>query len=263
MIKPLLLAGCLFACLPALADDAPPADINAYLNPSVSDHPEVNDTVWRMLTDSGHTVGFQGGKAQRAYELKQALLARDTTLQKMYDFRPLISRQGYLPPVIDAAQDMATITPDQIRTAFRTYKILVPARFVSNPPTWRSYLLLGLASDRIPAPDVSVRPKNSDEDDVWQDAIHKGWAEGRLAADHTLEANFHRLTRDYTGMLRYSTLLHQGLIRAPFITEQQQSVTSNDQQLMLGDKVKRIKTRAGFVVNKGMWKPAIHKDRGQ
>ncbi|MFC5946357.1 type IV secretory system conjugative DNA transfer family protein, partial [Micromonospora harpali] len=51
-------------------------------------------------------------------------------------------------------------------------------------------------------------------------------------------ANFNRLTRDYTGMLRYSTLLQQGMIKAPVITQQQQTVTGDKNRLMLGDKTK-------------------------
>ena len=44
----------------------------------------------------------------------------------------LISREGWLPPVIDEAQDVAHIQPDQIRTASRVWTILRPERFVGN-----------------------------------------------------------------------------------------------------------------------------------
>lgn len=261
------LATLLLICgLPARADTAPvtgalPAGIDTYLEPERVDAPKVNDTVRQLLTDAGRTTGFQGGKAQRAYELRQILVTRDAVLSQMYDFRPLVSSQGWLPPVIDAAQDMAHITAGQIRTAYRTYNILIPARFISNPPGWRTYLFTGLAGERIPTPDASVRPKNSDESGIWQAAVRKGWAEGRTAADRTLEANFNRLTRDYTGMLRYSTLLQQGLIEAPDITEQQQSVTGDRNQLLIGDKVRRIREPAGFVTDKKRWSPAIHRGK--
>jgi defect-in-organelle-trafficking protein DotC len=255
------LLACLLLCfaLPAFAEDTPPTGISDYLTPAVNDFNGLSDTVWQMLNDAGQTVGFQGGKAQRAWELRQILTARDSLLNNMYDFRPLISKQGYLPPVIATASDMAHVTPDQIRSAYRTYNILVPARFVSNPPGWRTWLLPGLASKRIDAPDASVRPKNSKEKAVWEKAVRRGWEEGRLSADRTLEANFNRLTRDFTGMLRYSTLLQQGMIQAPDVKETQQSVTGTRDELMIGDKVKRIKDPASFVVDKNQWKPAIRK----
>lgn len=260
-MKRLILAGLLLCgALPAFAEDGPPAGIDDYLDPVVNDYNGLSDTVWQMLNDAGQTVGFQGGKAQRSWELRQVLTARDGVLNNMYDFRPLISRQGYLPPVIVTATDMAHVTPDQIRTANRTYNILVPARFVSNPPGWRTWLLPGLAAKRIDAPDSSVRPKNRKEKAVWEDAIKRGWAEGRLSADRTLEANFNRLTRDYTGMMRYSTLLQQGIVKAPDIKESQQSVTGTRDELMIGDKVKQIQDPAGFVVDKKQWKPVIRKE---
>lgn len=259
-MKRLITAGLLFCCaLPAFADDSPPGSIDDYLDPAVNDFNGLSDTVWQMLNDAGQTVGFQGGKAQRAWELRQVLKTRNDILSKVYDFRPLISRQGYLPPVIATATDMAHITQDQIRTANRTYNILVPARFVSNPPSWRTWLLPGLSGKRIDAPDPSVRPKNRKERAVWEEAVRKGWDEGRLSADRTLEANFNRLTRDYAGMLRYSTLLQQGIIRAPDIKETQQSVTGTRDALMIGDKVRRIQDPAGFVVDKNKWKPVIRK----
>lgn len=259
-MKRSLLAGLLlFSALPVLAEDAPPGNIQDYLNPAVNDYNGLSDTVWQMLNDAGQTVGFQGGKAQRAWELRQILTERDSTLSAMYDFRPLISRQGYLPPVIATSADLAHVSPDQIRTAYRTYNILVPARFVSNPPGWRTWLLPGLANKRIDAPDVSVRPKNSKEKAVWEEAIRKGWEEGRQSADRTLEANFNRLTRDYTGMLRYSELLQQGIVQAPDVKESQQSVTGSRDELMIGDKVKRIHDPAEFVVDKNKWKPTIRK----
>lgn len=261
MTRSLLAGLLLFSTLPALAENAPPGNIQDYLSPVANDYHGLSDTVWQMLNDAGQTVGFQGGKAQRAWELRQILTERDSTLSAMYDFHPLISRQGYLPPVITTSADLAHITPDQIRTAYRTYSILIPARFVSNPPGWRTWLLPGLANKRIDAPDTSVRPKNSKEKAVWDAAVRQGWEAGRQSADRTLEFNFNRLTRDYTGMLRYSTLLQQGIIQAPDVKESQQSVTGTRGALMIGDKVKRIQAPAGFVVDKNKWKPVIRQGK--
>ncbi|WP_161898028.1 type IV secretory system conjugative DNA transfer family protein, partial [Pseudomonas yangonensis] len=84
-----------------------------------------------------------------------------------------------------------------------------------------------------------------------------GWSDGRQKADEIVTANINRLTRDYTGMLRYSTLLQQGMIKAPVITQQQQTVTGDKNRLMLGDKTKRMKQQAEFDINKRSWKPTI------
>lgn len=234
---------------------APPPDLSDYLSPPVVNHHGLSDTLWQMLNDAGQTAGFRGGKAQRAWELRQALDAQDAMLNRLYTFAPLISHQGWLPPVIVQATSLAHITGEQIRTASRVYTILVPERFVSNPPGWRQYLLAGLQVSRdIPA---DIRPKNSDEMTVWRAAVERGWQEGRDSADDTLRSNFSRLTRDYTGMVRYSTLLKQGMITPPVVSEQLQTVTGKPDSMTLGDRVRDLRRHARFELDKKRWKPSV------
>lgn len=97
----------------------------------------------------------------------------------MYSFQPLISSEGYLPPVIAEAKDVAHITNEQIRTANRAYDIVVPARFVSNPPTRKSYLLTGLMAQRIELPEPAAMPKDGKQRDIWKKAVALGWSDGR------------------------------------------------------------------------------------
>ncbi|MCT7051976.1 type IV secretion system DotC family protein, partial [Salmonella enterica] len=99
----------------------PPPSMSAYLNPEADDHNGVNDTVYQMLTEAGKTEGFRGGKAQRAWELRQSLEQRARQLDSTYLFSPLINRQGWLPPVIAEATSLATITDKQMRTASHVY----------------------------------------------------------------------------------------------------------------------------------------------
>lgn len=240
-----------------LADDTEaPKGINYYLDPPSNPESE-SDIGSSMLNEAAHTIGFRGGKAERATELRAALEKQRSNLDYMYSFQPLISPDGYLPPVIVEAKDVAHITNEQIRTANRAYDIVVPARFVSNPPTWKSYLLTGLLANRIELPEPAAMPKDSKQRDIWQRAIKDGWKDGRLKADEIFVSNFNRLTRDYTGMLRYSTLLQQDMVKAPVISQQQQTVTGDKNRLLLGDKVKRMKKQAEFDVNKRNWSPTI------
>ncbi|MEG9672573.1 type IV secretory system conjugative DNA transfer family protein [Serratia bockelmannii] len=244
------------AACAAVLEGGPPPDIGAYLSPKAPDKHGLNDTLWQLMNEAGQTVGFRGGKAQRAWELQQALNAQNDALNRMYTFAPLISRQGWLPPVIVASESLAHITDRQIRTANKTYSILLPERFVSNPPTWRQYLLAGLTINTdIP---TDIRPKNRNEEAVWHAAVEKGWQDGRESADRTLESNFNRLTRDYTGMLRYTTLLQQGIITPPVVSEQLQTVTGSRDKVTIGDRTRELKQHAGFELDKKRWKPTIN-----
>ncbi|WP_061800673.1 type IV secretory system conjugative DNA transfer family protein [Serratia ficaria] len=252
---------CLCVAGYATADDsepAPPPGMDHYLDVSSNSKSDITDARAEIIRSAGHTIGFRGGKAQRAYELVNALKARESTLNALYDFRTLISKEGWLPPVIDEAQDVAHITADQIRTASRVYQIILPERFVSNPPSWRTWLLAGLSTSAPSVREAGVIPKNSDERTVWQEAIEKGWHDGREGADHTLEANFNRLTRDYRGMLLYSRLLREGYVSRPEISDKQQSVSGNRKKLVTGDRVRNLRKHAEFNQSKGDWKPVIN-----
>lgn len=242
---------------PATAPDTP-APLESYLVPAEPPSSDVTESRRQLLEESGRNTGFRGGKAERAWELRQALDGQVERLDKLYDFRTLISREGWLPPVIDEAVDVAHITPRQIRTASRVYEIIVPERFVSNPPSWRTWLMAGLSS---PGKDdlVSITAENKVQKALWQAAVRQGWGEGRESADQTLQANFNRLTRDYRGMLLYSQLLRQGFITAPVVTEQQQTVTGDRHKLTTGDRVRDLKENAGFIPDKTQWKPVIRK----
>ena len=251
---------CLVVCSGVRAEEMPPPGVDRYLSPATSSD-GISDTRRQLLEEAGRTVGFRGGKAERAWELKQAMETRQGTLDRLYDFRVLISHQGWLPPVIDEAVDVAHITSDQIRTASHVYEILQPERFVSNPPSWRRWLYAGLESSAEEQAASGVVTENRAQEKIWQAAIRKGWEEGRAGADHVLEANFNRLTRDYRGMLLYSLLLRQGYISAPVVTEQQQTVTGDRHKLVTGDRVRRLKDYAGFIPDKTQWRPIIKGER--
>lgn len=241
----------------SLTTTAPPPDINAWLTPQNERPDGLSETRWQMLTDAGHTLGFRGGKAQRSWELIQALNSRESTLNALFDFRPLVSPEGWLPPVVDEAKDVAHITPDQIRTSSHIWSIVRPERFISNPPGWRDWLLKGMATSATPGTEGSVAPEDSTQRKVWENALHKGWQEGRENADLTLDANMKRLTRDYRGMMLYALLWKQGMITRPVVTDQSQTVTGNGKKMVTGDRVRRIKTHANFELQKTRWRPTI------
>lgn len=253
----LILAGCVQTA-PSLPSDAPPA-MDSYLTATRPATSDVSDTRRQLLEEAGRTVGFRGGKAERAWELRKALDGRVGRLDLMYDFRTLISTQGWLPPVIDEAVDVAHITPGQIRMANHVYEIVAPERFVSNPPSWRVWLFAGLATSPTDGPEASVLPEDAVQKGLWQAAIRQGWEEGRISADQTLKANFNRLVRDYRGMLLYSVVLREGYMTLPVVTDQQQTVTGDRQKLTTGERVRTLKENAVFVPDKTQWRPVIRR----
>ncbi|MHC5208987.1 type IV secretory system conjugative DNA transfer family protein [Pseudomonas chlororaphis] len=243
---------------PRLGSGGSALSLDSLMNPTSEANTGVNSLRAQLLADGGRTVGFRGGLAARAQDLISGLRLRERALDVQYEFGSLVSPSGMLPPVIVESRDVAAFTPDQIRTANRVYKKERDERFVSVPPTWRDYLLVGLPTQtNIDLPVMEARPVDSAEMKIWQEAVKQGWQEGADQALAILDANFNRLTRDYKGMLLYSTLLQQGMVGQSQVAESQQTVTGDGGQLTLGDKMRRLVGKAEFQVDAARWRPTI------
>lgn len=217
-----------------------------------------------VLKELGETAGFQSGMTYEAAAITETLKNYTIQLDRLYSFSTLVSPNNALPPVIVEAADVAAITPGQIRTANKVYNIIKPEEFVSVPPTWRDYLYTGLQSQATPDfPGEDAKPTSAAERDAWQASVKKGWANGVEQAHQILDANFSRLTRDYTGMVRFSSLLKQGMISRTEIATTTQTVSSEStkDKLMIGEHHQQIIRKAEFQTNPEKWKPIITKSQ--
>lgn len=212
----------------------------------------------QVLREAGRTLGFRGGLKQCGRQLATGLESRATVLDQIFQFSTLVTVEGVLPPVIEEASDVASFDEDQFRTADHVYRIARPERFISVPPTWRDYLLAGLViNGAVDMPDADVLPKDERETDIWRDAVTSGWNEGCKQGEAILAANFNRLTRDFTGMLRYSMLIQQGQVKRTKVAESVQIVTGNGQRLAIGDRHRRITDKATLEANPRNWTPTL------
>lgn len=221
------------------------------------DIPEIRE---RLLRDTAHTVGYRAGLGARAKELRDSIERRTPVLNQVFDFSPMISNDGVLPPVIVEARDVASYDDNQIRLADHVYSIKVPERFVSNPITWRDYLYMGLpASTEVNLPRDEALPERH-ELPIWQKALQEGWEQGVNQADIVMTENFNRLARDFNGMLRYSVLVQQRMITLPVVAEYQQTVSGDGQELTLGERNRRLLEHSEFVVDPNLWRPSVTSD---
>ncbi|MBY0242645.1 MAG: type IV secretion system DotC family protein [Burkholderiaceae bacterium] len=210
----------------------------------------------QVLREAGRTMGFRGGLKQCGRQLALGLEGRSAVLDQIFQFATLVTADGVLPPVIEEASDVASFDVDQFRTADHVYRIARPERFISVPPTWRDYLLAGLAiNGPLDMPDTDILPKDEQEAALWRGAITSGWGEGCKQGEAIMTANFNRLTRDFTGMLRYSTLIQQGQIRRTRVAESVQIVTGDGQRLAIGDRHRRITEKATLEPDPRNWTP--------
>lgn len=230
-------------------------DMSAQNAPAESDISPVRAA---MLRDAALSVGAKGGLAARSAELLEDLERRAYRLDQQYRFAAYVTRNGMLPPVITEARDAVQASDDQVRVADRIYKIVVKARPVTSPPTWREYLFVGLrVSPNIAPPVATALPKTGAERAFWKARVAEGWTHGRKLADEILERNLSRLDRDFLGIMRYSYLLNNGMVTEPEVAVAPRVVSGNRNEIHVGDKLMRVTDAGGFVTDPKKWQPTV------
>lgn len=208
------------------------------------------------------SYGARGGLARRTYEIRMALKDQEATLSKVFDFRRLLIRapSGLLiePPVIGEAGDALLIdaSGQEAAVADRVYNIYRPARIVSSPREWRTYLEREWGPV-MPPPEL-LRPENAEERHNWREWVAQGWAMGYQQADETFQADLERLVADFTGMVRYRMLLAQGIVSEPFALHEDRGITGTEDgnEMRVGDRALRITGRSQFQTKGFLWIPA-------
>lgn len=206
----------------------------------------------QMIQVAAASLGSQAGMAARTREIQAALLNRARDYDRVFDFSRLMLEPGFMPPVITEGRDAYHQPNDyEARASDRIYKIERPARLVSAPPTWRTYLL----SPSTPAvrPDSSVLPKTKEEKSAWDAWAQRGWDEGARLADQNFEANLARLRQDFEGMLRFKMLYEQGLVTKPNLARSTLGVTGGGDEMAINDRIIRVTNPAALDANTDNW----------
>ncbi len=190
-------------------------------------------------------AGAQRGLQERLKKIYQLLERMAGELDQMYDFK-LLQNGKIMPPVITEAQE--TFTHDDngqsARAAERTWEIIVPAKIVGSPPSWRDYIMIF-----VPEPaevDPIFLPKSSKEKEAWEKTFCEGYLSGYNQADLSFRENLNRLTRDYLGMVRFKILAAQKIVSEPVLEEGRLGVTSQGKKLYVDDRVYKITTQSDW-----------------
>ena len=197
------------------------------------------------VAEESFAAGAQRGLLERSRKIYKLLESMSGELDQMYNFKMLMAGK-IMPPVITEAKETFQHDEDgqSARAAQTTWEIIVPAKIVASPPTWRDYLMT-----YIPKPadvDPVFLPKSSKEEESWEGTYCAGYESGYNQADLTFRANLNRLTRDYLGMVRFKTLAAQSIVTEPVLEEGRLGVTSKGKKLFVDDRVYKITTQSDW-----------------
>jgi defect in organelle trafficking protein DotC len=216
----------------------------------------VNPMRLKALQESALALGAKGALAWRATRINAFLEAQKNSLDNIYDFNQLLLRHNVLPPVlVEANNDIDLTNDDTIRLANKVYKILKPARFVTAPPTWRTYLWLGFKKPDLP--DEGTLPTTQKEADVWNSYLKKGWKQGLTQANSIFYDDLSRLKQNYAGMVLYNKMVTEHMISAPTVAKAQMGITGNSREIRVNDVIMRITGHSTLQTNANKWQPFL------
>jgi len=212
------------------------------------------------IKEAAISLGARGGLAWRSYAIRQDLERRARALDKVFDFRQLLiaAPSGFLiePPIISESINNMLIEGDgqQAAVSDRMYNIINNARIVSAPRTWRNYLERDWGLAESP-PDI-LRPQDDEERRLWIELVTQGWEEGVLQANEIFQDDLNVLTADFEGMIRYRTLLSQGMVSQPYALQVDRGITGDGNEMRIGDRAVQITGVPELMTGADQWKPA-------
>lgn len=210
----------------------------------------------KAIEDTATGLGARGALAWRSQQIDTTLNKQAAYLDNIFDFNALMLPHNVLPAVIVQAQDLYhQDDADTVRLASKTYQILSPARFVTTPPTWRTYLTMPYKKPNLP--NSALLPHNSAEITVWNNYYSIGWKNGLAQADNIFNQNLNRLKRDFNGIILYRKLYTQKMISAPYVSEADLGVTGDRNAIRINDHVLRITQDSGIQTNSSKWQSVL------
>jgi len=212
------------------------------------------------IKEAAISLGARGGLAWKSYDIRQELERRSRSLDKVFNFRQLLiaAPSGLLiePPIISESINDMLIESDgqQAAVSDRMYNIINNARIVNNIITWRTYLERDWG-EVIPPPDI-LRPEDDEERALWTELVAKGWKEGVRQADEIFQDDLNMLTADFEGMIRYRTLLTQGMVSQPYALQVDRGITGDGNEMRIGDRAIQITGVPELMTGSNEWQPA-------
>lgn len=234
---------------PGLYDDFPTADLEL-------------DIRRDAMREAALSYGARGGLSARNFEMARKIEGYGPGLDKIYDFRQLLIRthSGMMiePPIVSESDNTLIVTKggEEAAVADKFLHISKRAKIVTAPRDWRHYVIQPYG-EVVPPPKI-LWPENEEEQANWDKWIKEGWDEGFKQADETFETNLNRLVADFQGMVRYRTLLAQGMITAPYAVHADRGVTGSQtgETMRVGDRALRITGPSKLLTGSEAWKPA-------
>ena len=211
------------------------------------------------IREAALSYGARGGLAFRTYEIRQELDNKARYLDKVFNFRQLLIKapSGFLiePPVITEAENNMLVDNGGMEAAVtdRMYNINTNVKIVTAPKNWRQYLEREWG--KVDPPPNILRPVNRVEREIWKEKVAEGWKEGYQQADEVFESDLSLLVAHFRGMVRYRTLLAQGMVSPTMAVQTDRGITGGGNEMRIGDRAVQIVDVPQLIPETTEWSP--------
>lgn len=185
--------------------------------------------------------------------ISDVVLPNEALLDEMFDFEPLVGREGSLvvvPPVVTSSGEALSVHSDvSASSQGKSYRLVRGGRMVSVIPHWRHYLME--LPDGPKGLHHALLPKSGPELGRWRGWVDQGWERGIKRADELFEENVARLARDYAGMMLFRRLAAESLASGPITAETLNSLEISDDEIVFERRHYRL-TETGRFIDLGL-----------
>lgn len=202
------------------------------------------DIKMKAMYDYAKTIAIRAAMTSRIDNIESIIEKHSRELDAIYNFEPLMIQQRVVPPVITEARDLYNQSSNlQIRLSQALYNIERQAYFSSTAPNWREYLRFnneGSAYGKFGYFAGDMQPKTKMEGEIWAEATAEGWELGARQANVILEQAMQKLNRDYTGMIRFHTMVLEGKLTMPSVSSYNLYNSNTGNRLIVGEELLEI-----------------------
>ncbi|MCE2576653.1 type IV secretory system conjugative DNA transfer family protein [Komagataeibacter sp. FNDCR2] len=246
---------------PVITDVNRPPSMEALMaiRPGYSPRQESGNGRDDTVRQAAWAYGAQGGLAGRSYAINRMLERNTTTLDREFDFRPLVLPVGngsllLRPPVVTNAQMAVALDPSGQTAQFaeQIYEITRQAQVVTAAPQWRTWLTRRY--DLPAPPSDALRPRTAHEVSVWREGVARGFAAGERQAVEIFLDDLARLEREIVGMARYRMLLKAGKVEAPQVALLNHPTQGGRDLMRVNVQDIRISSQPGLDANRAHWR---------
>lgn len=204
------------------------------------------------ISSAASTLAAQKGLVWRTRVINRTLKQIASTLDSAYSFTPLMIQGRVQPPVITQVRGSFRVKNNRTAvSSATTWRIIKPAKIVTQPPNWRQYLFRHFkTTDNV---NKALLPKNAHERKVWARAVARGWKSGVEQANRIFKRDLARLNRDYKGMARFHVLANENIVKVPYMATGKLGIVVNGKRLSVKQRIFRITQASHFNNHARQW----------